>query len=114
VKSVQKVSFIIPLFNHLAQTQAMLASLQATIPAGMAHEIILIDDFSTDGTRAWLATLADPHIKTLLNPHNLGFAKANNRAASVASGEVLALLNNDLVFRPAGWSRCCRRCCRQR
>jgi GT2 family glycosyltransferase len=97
-----QISFIIPLYNHLAQTQAMLASLQATMPAGMAYEIILIDDFSTDGTRAWLATLADPNVKTLLNPHNLGFARANNRAASVASGEVLALLNNDLVLSP-GW-----------
>jgi GT2 family glycosyltransferase len=97
---VQKVSFIIPLFNHLAQTQTMLASLQASIPEGLAHEIILIDDSSTDGTRDWLATLDDPHIKTLLNPHNLGFAKTNNRAASIATGEVLALLNNDLLFEP--------------
>ena len=99
---MQKVSFVIPLFNHLAHTQAMLESLRATIPAGLSHEIILIDDFSTDGTRAWLATLSDPHIKTLLNPHNLGFAKTNNRAASAATGEVLALLNNDLLFAP-GW-----------
>lgn len=98
-----KVSFIIPLFNHLAQTQTMLASLQATIPPGLVHEIILIDYFSTDGTWAWLATLdGDPHIKTLLNPRNLGYAKTNNRAASVATGEVLALLNNDLLFEP-GW-----------
>lgn len=99
---VRIVSFIIPLFNHLAQTQAMLASLHATIPAGLAHEIILIDDFSTDDTRAWLAMLSDPHIKTLLNPHNLGFAKTNNRAAMVATGEFLALLNNDLLLEP-GW-----------
>ncbi len=100
---MQRVSFIIPLFNHLAHTQAMLVSLQATIPAGLAHEIILIDDFSTDGTRAWSATLDGvPHIKTLLNPHNQGYAKTNNRAASVATGDVLALLNNDLLFEP-GW-----------
>jgi GT2 family glycosyltransferase len=97
------INSIIPLFNHLAHTQAMLASLRATIPAGLAHEIILIDDFSTDGTRAWLATLDGvPHIKTLLSPHNQGYAKTNNRAASVATGEVLALLNNDLLFEP-GW-----------
>ncbi|MGE3433334.1 MAG: glycosyltransferase family 2 protein [Ramlibacter sp.] len=97
-----QISFVVPLYNHLAQTQAMLASLLATMPKGVTYEIILIDDFSTDGTRAWLATLADPNIKTLLNPHNLGFARTSNRAAQVASGEVLALLNNDLLLSP-GW-----------
>jgi glycosyltransferase involved in cell wall biosynthesis len=44
----------------MAHSQAMLASLQATIPAGLAHEIILIDDGSTDGTRAWLANGRSP------------------------------------------------------
>jgi len=41
------ISFVVPLFNHLASTQAMLVSLQATLPAGLAHEIILVDDAST-------------------------------------------------------------------
>ena len=96
------VSFIVPLFNHLEQTQEMLVTLQATIPAGVAHEIILIDDFSSDGTRAWLDTLSDPLIKTQLNAVNLGYARSNNVAAALATGSILALLNNDLVFEP-GW-----------
>lgn len=97
-----EVSFIIPLFNHLAHSMAMLESLQATIPADLPHEIVLIDDCSTDGTRAWLDSLDSPHIRTVLNPQNLGYAKTNNRAVSIATGEVLALLNNDLLFEP-GW-----------
>ncbi len=91
------VSFVIPLYNCLALTQAMLASLQATLPPGLAHEIILVDDGSTDGTRAWLATLAPP-IRVVLQERNLGYAAANNRGASLARGEFLALLNNDLVL----------------
>ena len=91
---------VVPLFNCLPLTQAMLASLQATLPAGLSHEIIFIDDGSTDGTRAWLATLHDPRIRVVLNERNLGYAAANNRAAAVATGEFLALLNNDLVLLP--------------
>jgi GT2 family glycosyltransferase len=94
------VSFLVPLFNCLPLTQAMVASLQATIPAGLSHEIILIDDGSTDGTREWLRTLSTPPFQVILNEQNLGYARANNRAAQIARGQFLALLNNDLVLTP--------------
>mgnify|MGYP001549094266 CR=1 FL=1 len=96
-----KISFIVPLYNCLPLTQAMLASLQATLPAGLAHEIIFVDDGSTDGTRGWLAPLPAP-CRALLNEKNLGFAGACNRGAAVARGEFLFFLNNDLVLLP-GW-----------
>jgi GT2 family glycosyltransferase len=95
------VSFLIPLYNCLALTQAMLASLRATLPAGLAHEIIFIDDGSTDGTRAWLRSLAsDPAVRVVLQPQNTGYAAANNAGAALARGEFLVLLNNDLILTP--------------
>ena len=84
-----RVSFLIPLYNCLPLTQAMLASLQSTLPAGLDHEIILIDDASTDGTRDWLRTLssgsAHPHIRVLLNDRNLDFAAAPVSADAVGT-----------------------------
>ena len=94
-------SFIVPLYNCLSLTQAMLASLQATLPPGVSHEIIFVDDGSTDGTRGWLEGLPPP-CRAILNEHNLGFAATCNRGADAASGEFLVLLNNDLVLLP-GW-----------
>lgn len=99
--SPPSVSLVIPLYNGLALTQAMLASLAATLPAGIAHEIILVDDGSKDGTRDWLAGLKPPH-RVLLNEKNLGFAGTCNRGAAAASGEFILFLNNDLVLLP-GW-----------
>ena len=96
-----KVSFIIPLYNGLVLTQAMLASLRATVPADLMHEIIFVDDGSTDGTRDWLASLPSP-CRFLLNEKNLGFAGTCNRGAAAAQGELIFLLNNDLVLLP-GW-----------
>ena len=93
-----QVSFVIPLYNQLALTQACLASLRATLPRGLTHEIILVDDGSTDGTRAWLATLRDANVRVVLNEKNLGYAAANNRGAALARGDSLVLLNNDLVL----------------
>jgi GT2 family glycosyltransferase/glycosyltransferase involved in cell wall biosynthesis len=96
-----KVSFIIPLYNGLVLTQAMLASLRATVPAHLTHEIIFADDGSTDGTRDWLASLPPP-CRFLLNEKNLGFAGTCNRGAAAAQGELIFFLNNDLVLLP-GW-----------
>jgi GT2 family glycosyltransferase len=96
-----RVSVITPLFNCLARTREMVASLQGAMPPGVRHEIILVDDGSTDGTREWLAGLGEP-FRTILNPGNLGFGAATNRGAAAARGEILALLNNDLVLRE-GW-----------
>lgn len=92
-----KVSFIVPLYNCLALTQAMVASLRATVQPEITYEIVLVDDGSTDGTRAWLATLTAP-FRVVLNERNLGYAGANNRGAAEARGELLVLLNNDLVL----------------
>lgn len=96
-----KVSFIIPLYNCLAHTQECVRTLQSSLPSSLPHEIILVDDGSTDGTRAWLATLAPP-FRVVLNPHSLGYAGANNRGGAIAQGELLCLLNNDLILAP-GW-----------
>lgn len=95
-----QVSFVIPLFNCLALTRACLESLQRTLPRDLDHEIILVDDGSTDGTREWLASLEtkDGPIRVLLNERNLGYAAANNRGARLARGTYLVLLNNDLIL----------------
>lgn len=96
------LSLIVPLYNHLPQTQAMLASLQATMPKGLAYEVVVVDDASTDGTREWLAQLTMPHTVVVLNTSNIGYAKAVNAGIARARGGLVALLNNDLLLSP-GW-----------
>jgi GT2 family glycosyltransferase len=94
-----RVSFIIPLYNCLAHTRECVRTLQASLPLNLSHEIILVDDGSTDGTREWLATLAAP-FHVILNERNRGYAAANNRAAALARGDLLVFLNNDLILAP--------------
>lgn len=97
-----QVSFIIPLFNCLELTRECLATLRKSLPVGLKYEIILVDDGSTDGTRDWLSTLSS-ELRVILNDSNLGYAKSNNRAAQIAKGNLLCLLNNDLLFHDGWW-----------
>lgn len=62
-------------------------------------EVILADNGSSDGG-ARAAAGAHPDVTLMELGANLGFAAANNRAAAVASGEWLALLNPDAFAEP--------------
>ena len=96
------ISFVVPLHNHLSHTQAMLTSLLASLPVELTFEVILVDDASSDGTADWLRQLDDPRLRWVINTENLGYAASNNRGVAEARGEILGLLNNDLIFSP-GW-----------
>jgi GT2 family glycosyltransferase/glycosyltransferase involved in cell wall biosynthesis len=93
------LSIITPLFNRLDLTRAFVAALPGTLPASLEWECILVDDGSTDGTRTWIDTLPAP-FRAVKNERNLGFAAACNCGAREAQGDILALLNNDLVLTP--------------
>lgn len=61
------------------------------------HEIIVVDNNSSDGTQAYLTELSGrkPHLRCVLNTTNRGFAGGNNDGIRTASGSILVLLNND-------------------
>lgn len=96
------ISFVVPLYNHLAESKVMLFSLLESLPKDLTYEVILVDDASTDGTRAWLPGLSLPQVRVAVNVRNSGYAFTMNHGTGLATGEYLCLLNNDLVFEP-GW-----------
>jgi GT2 family glycosyltransferase len=67
-------------------------------------EIIVVDNGSTDGTRALLESFAaeESRLVVIRNEENLGFARATNQALRVARGAYAVLLNDDTVVGP-GW-----------
>jgi GT2 family glycosyltransferase len=96
----QTISFIISLYNRLDLTQTCLNSLEQTVDHP-DWEVIIVDDGSTDGTREFLATLPSRY-RVLLNDTKQSYAANNNKAAALAQGHFLCLLNNDVVLTP-GW-----------
>jgi len=62
-----------------------------------SHEIIVVDNASTDGTQDMLAR-DFPDITVIANIKNIGFAAANNQGLNVAKGVKVLLLNPDTII----------------
>lgn len=95
--SMPLVSIIILTFNRLDVTQACLDSIQRHTPE--PHEIIVVDNGSSDGTVAWLREriLTQATLRVIENSTNRGFSAGCNQGIQAAQGEYLLLLNNDTV-----------------
>ena len=96
------VSIIILTFNQLEYTKKCVKSLRKHTPE--PHEIIFVDNGSTDGTVKWLRRLTqeNENYKLIENERNLGFAKGCNQGIEASRGEFVLLLNNDVVV-TEGW-----------
>lgn len=81
--------------DHL---EVLLASLEEQSYQGPI-EVIVVDNGSKDGSVEFLQT-RHPNVRILRNDSNQGFARPNNQAAAVATGELLALVNNDMRLAP--------------
>jgi GT2 family glycosyltransferase len=97
------VSIVVLTHDGLAFTRLCLESVLAHT-AEHDFELIVVDNASRDGTRAYLAKLADAdaRVRVLFNARNMGFAPACNQGLGLALGEHLVLLNNDTMV-PPGW-----------
>jgi len=86
------LSILIVSHNTRDKTLACLGSIERGV-GGLAHEVLVLDNASGDGSAAALA--AFPHIQLEALDENLGFARGINRLARRARGEFLLLLNPD-------------------
>jgi GT2 family glycosyltransferase/glycosyltransferase involved in cell wall biosynthesis/SAM-dependent methyltransferase len=63
---------------------------------GADHEIIVVDNGSTDGTEEYIRTHF-PEIRVLRSDRNLYFGGGNNLGVGEAHNDVIVLLNNDMI-----------------
>ncbi len=98
---LMKVSVVVPVYNEVKTIQELLGRIRA-VP--LETEIILVDDYSTDGTRDVLAREAEkPNTRVLLHSHNQGKGAAVRTGLAAITGDVVIIQDADLEYDPADY-----------
>jgi hypothetical protein len=93
-----ELSIVVVGFNAADELEACLDAL-VSHPASIPHEIILVDNASSDDGPARVAARF-PMVRVVRNPVNVGFARGCNAGLRQAAGRRWLLLNPDTLVRP--------------
>ncbi len=93
-----KLSIVMPVFNEKNTITEILKRIEA-VDLGLGKEVIIIDDYSTDGTREILKAYEDKY-RILYHEKNRGKGRALRTGLAEASGEITVIQDADLEYDP--------------
>jgi dolichol-phosphate mannosyltransferase len=96
------LTVVVPCYNERANVVPLVAALDAAL-AGLAWEVVFVDDDSPDGTAAEIRRLAqsDPRLRCLRRIGRRGLASAVIEGALASSAAAIAVMDGDLQHDPA-------------
>jgi len=94
-----------PVYNERDTITAIIDAVHAARIQPLQLELVVVDDFSTDGSRDVLQQLhADGRIHRLhLQPRNCGKGAAIKQALGMSTGDIVIVQDADLEYDPADW-----------
>jgi glycosyltransferase involved in cell wall biosynthesis len=103
-KSDVSLTVVIPVFNEEATIGEIVARAQAT---GLAKEIIIVDDGSTDSTAERVQALTQEHanVRAFRHEQNCGKGAALRTGFAAVTGNVVIIQDADLEYDPAEYGR---------
>jgi dolichol-phosphate mannosyltransferase len=107
---MRKLSVIICCYNEQATIADVLAESRAVdLGPGWEREILVIDNFSSDGTREILQEIDDHEIRTFFHDRNLGKGMSIRTGIANMTGDYMIIQDADAEYDPADHSRFCKK-----
>ncbi len=99
-----QLSVVIPVYNEAATIREIVSRVQAV---DMSKELILVDDFSTDGSREALAEIAAQadNVKVFFHERNCGKGRALRTGFDHAAGDFVIVQDADLEYDPQDYPK---------
>jgi len=98
-----KLSIVMPVYNEKNTLREILDQVRAT---PFDKEIVIVDDFSTDGTRDILRDLeGEPDLRIIYHPRNMGKGAALRTGFSHVDGDIVIIQDADLEYDPGEYGR---------
>jgi len=102
-KTSLALSVVIPVYNERRTIAEIVRRVQQV---GVHHEIVIVDDFSLDGTREVLLELAQQKgIRVLMHGYNRGKGAALRTAFAELRGDAVLIQDADLEYDPRDYLR---------
>jgi glycosyltransferase involved in cell wall biosynthesis len=99
-----KISIIIPCYNEISTIDKILDEIQKKYKGH--HEVIIIDDFSTDGTREKINKLnLTGSYLIIFNDKNYGKGFSIRKGIEKATGDIILIQDADLEYDPADYNK---------
>lgn len=100
-----KLSVVIPCFNEEKTIDEIISRVEASqLPEGWQKEVVLVDDFSTDGTRNKISKYLQKHV-VVLRKENGGKGAAVKSGLEQATGDFILIQDADLEYNPDDYER---------
>ena len=97
------ISVVLPVYNESAVLRRLLEAVTASLDrTGCRHEIVFVNDGSSDGSEQILDELAynDPRVKVLHCSRNFGHAAAVHAGIAHATGDAVIVMDSDMQDDP--------------